>query len=150
MPELDVEHIKNMTKDFLYSANTYKRLGIADDNSGFYVFGVSVYDSFAEYLNGLIESNDHFDMRSMYILYERAKVTVERVEHLNNLGLIDNGARILAESRGIESDLTMSKNMMLKYEIKQDAQNIKRLIQNIRAIKEKEIAVSEMIVKNIN
>ncbi|MCL6588814.1 MAG: hypothetical protein K6U80_02570 [Firmicutes bacterium] len=115
-----------------------------------WVFGTEVYQLLQEYLEFQLKEQPQYpDLRSFHVLYEHKKLMSERIAYCSQHQLLKNAALILKESREIEQQAFMLRNMMIKNMVRRNESLIQRAISLIPELRQKEKNMIEILLDNI-
>lgn len=119
--------------------------GTSMDNSEEWVYGINVYTQLIEYLENAYKNNTcHKDIKSFCVLYDHKKAMYYRIKYITDLNIIKKN--LLFE---YEEILERSKNIIfifLKFNITNDYKLIKKCINELKYIKNKETEILSVFV----
>ncbi len=145
----DIENVKNLLSDYLYSENSSERLrSIGNPNK--YIYGLSVYKYLIKCYEEIIRSNNkQTDIRHFYLLYEHKKTMVARLKYLTEKGYLNNSNNYISLFLELQKDAFNARNLIIKYDISGSKELINEVILCLKKMYETESKVIEDLLKNI-
>ncbi len=114
--EFDVENVKNLLSDYLFSKNTsanYRSLGKPNDCAS----GISVYGELIKHYESILKNDNNVtcDIKHFHLLYEHKKVMVSRLEYLMDNKYIDRRDDLITVFRNLQNEALNKRNVVMKY-----------------------------------
>ena len=120
------------------------------ENEVFY--GIEVYQLLLNYLNAICEKDNSYpeeDWRSFVMLCDHKRLMVRRYEYMAQGGYLTESEKLYEGLEDLEKDCRIALNMFLKYTITGDLEIIKRLMNRVEEIWDRDVECMERFIKGI-
>lgn len=141
---ININYIKTSIEEYLYIRTDY----INKDKK--WDYGIKIYEQFIEYFYSIInnELEKKHDIRGLCVLYDHKKAMKYRLNYFTKNKLVAN-KKIAAEYDEIENQILQARNLLLKFYFNYDLRLIKKIIEKLKIIREKEFELLTAFVSSI-
>ncbi|WP_127530297.1 hypothetical protein [Paenibacillus kobensis] len=101
-------------------------------------YGIAVYHYIIDYFDRLEHNETSDDIRILHLLWEHKRSMSHSMHYLSNNRLMDIESAVIEQVDTIENQTLLLRNLHLKKQIKQDKLSIKKIKEQLIAIKERE------------
>ena len=149
--EFDVENVKNLLSDYLFSKNTsanYRSLGKPNDC----VSGISVYGELMKHYESILQNDNNVtcDIKHFHLLYEHKKVMVSRLEYLMENKYIDTRNDLITVFRNLQNESLNKRNVIMKYNTTKNKVQLNTVIDSLHNMYEIEKKAIEDLLDALN
>jgi hypothetical protein len=149
--EFDIENVKNLLYDYLYSKNSSARLRSIGNPTNNFVYGVSVYNQLIKYYLSIIEDDKKVcDIRHLHLLYEHKKTMVSRIKYLIAENYINSENNFISIFSELQNDALNRRNNLIKYNIAKNKTLINVTIDCLEKMRDKEKKAVEDLLEAIS
>lgn len=151
--EFDLKLFVELLDDYINSIDTTEKFRMYRTPANARVYGMEVYQVLKEYYKLLLRNEIEFDIRPIHLLWEHKKCMSLRIKYIVDTGLVANLNSAYDDYREIEQKLLNARNLMLKYEVTNDAKSLTKIISILEEVENEErkqlIGIQEKIKKQI-
>ncbi|WP_341280368.1 hypothetical protein [Paenibacillus sp. FSL H8-0537] len=112
-----------------------------------WIFGICIYDELVKYLEADIDgSNGKIDARLFHTLWEHKSVMAKRIKYMEEHNYLEDGSAFIEKFSYLESLILNMRNLVLKYNVRENPSLIKSIIEKICEMKEVEAATLDDLI----
>lgn len=149
----DIKLVVTLLQDFILSKNTYEKLGSYESQyfrNKKCVFGISIYNSIKNYLQGSAIQIEFIPPTVFSILLDHKVLMVERIKYLGNNGYLMNVNTYLCLYEDILLNTRILLNLCLKFNLTHNIDIINRIISMIPLLEEKERYACNLLLDELS
>lgn len=150
----DVNTLKTLIEDYLQSRHSSKsytdnyRIDVGD-NRDLWVYGLEVYSYIQKYLELVLQQKVVLDLRAFQVIVDHKTLMLSRIKYLADNQLLSNANTIYQEFEQILHEAILLRNLAIKSFVTGNKEGVKKIINKIPQIVNKEKNVLEKLLENL-
>ncbi|MNW44687.1 hypothetical protein D3C74_219260 [compost metagenome] len=141
-----IEHLK----DYLNGENPadkYRELGYITNPC---VWGIRVYDELILDITRIRSGQIEEDNRPFQMIYDHKILMLERIDFMNQIGVLGESNQLKVRYQTIADDALLARNLIIKYSLTKNEDNLKKVEVLIRRIQACEREAIELMIYNLS
>ncbi|CAH1191913.1 MULTISPECIES: hypothetical protein [Paenibacillus] len=148
--DFNLNYVIEQLEDFLNGgspSDKYRELGYMTNPC---VWGINVYEELILETNRIRTGQNAEDRRPFQVIYDHKILMLERIDFMDQAGLLEEGKQLKVCYQSIADDALMARNLIIKYSLTKNKDNLMKVEVLIRRIQACEREAMELMIRNLS